>query len=380
MRIGFLFALLFLPTLTFAATAEPAQTFLVSEPENNVYAGGGDTLITTPVSGDLVAAGASVIVSSSVLEDATLAGGSIEVRKPVGGDLRVAGARIMVEDSVGGDLVAAGGTISVNASPSFVWIAGARVDLMNGSQGPVTVYGSTVSLKGVFNGDVRVVASDRISLAEGTLIHGTLRYEAPQQADIPTSAYADGGIVYTGTSYLPTIQEARTFAIAGAGVFFVVRILAALIAVGLLAGLFSSFAQAVADRALARSVTQFILLTLLGFAVMVATPALVLVLFASFAGFGVALLLGAVYVLLMMLGYLYAGVIAGNALARSLRKRSKLLWRDAVLGMLVLSLIGVIPVLGWITILILVAVAVGSIVSLSYRFAFSNEKEATDLL
>jgi hypothetical protein len=366
--------LLLAPATLFAATVESARTVVVSEaPAGNGYVAGADVTVAAPVSGDLTAVGGSVVVSAPVSGDALLAGGSVEVRKPVSGDVRAAGGRIMIEDSVAGDLVAAGGTVDVKSAPTFAWVAGADVSMEGGARGPVTVYGSTVTLSGIFTGDVTVTASDRLTIASGTEIHGTLRYDAPQQADINANAKVEH-ITYTGKSYLPTTEEAQTFAIAGATLFFFIRILAAVIAAGVFAGLFPRFSQAVADRALSRPVSSFILTALLGFGALVATPVLILLLLVSFAGAGIAFIILAAYVLLLLVSYIYAAVIAGAAMSRQLVKRTAFYWRDAVFGMLALSVIGLVPVVGGIVSLVLFAAATGTVISLAYRFAYPRDE------
>lgn len=361
-----------------AATVEGSRSLVLSDaPAGNTYLYGGDLTVTAPILGDLSVAGGNVTMAAPVSGDALLAGASVDIKKPIAGDARLAGARVRVEDAVGGDLIALGGTIIVDSTPSFVWIGGAHVSLNHGAAGPVTIYGSTVNLAGTYEGDVNVVATNGLTLAEGTSIHGILHYDAPQQADIPTSAIVGGGVDYTGKSYLPTTQEAQTFAIAGATIFFFVRILAVTIAAGLVTGFFPTFAYAVADRALGKNTSRFILLTLLGFGIMVATPVLILLLLATFAGAMVAFVLAAAYVLLMLLSYLYAAVIAGSALARTVVKRPYVYWRDGVFGMLAISVITLIPFLGWLVVFILFAAACGSVVSLAYRAAFPTE---TDVL
>jgi len=368
------------PLGLYAATLEGSRSLVVSEPPaGNAYLYGGDLTVTAPVTGDLSAVGGTLTVSAPVSGDALLLGGTVNTKKPIAGDARVAGASIHIEDAVAGDLLAAGGTVTVDATPSFAWVAGAKVSFTHGASGPVTIYGSTVTLAGTFAGDVDVVASDGVSLANGTVIHGVLRYDAPQQADIPTDAVVDGGVSYTGKSFLPTTQEAKTFAVAGAGIFFLVRVLAVIIAAGLIGGLFPRLAQAVVDRALPRSSSRFILLALLGFGVMVATPVFILLLLASFAGAMIAFVLGAAYLLLMLLSYLYAAVIAGSALARTVVKRPLFLWRDAVFGMLAISIVSLVPVIGWLVTLILLAAACGTLVSLFYRFAFPRDEDVLNI-
>lgn len=379
-RFAVLGLLLVTPFFASAATMMQERTLVLSEaPHGNAYLVGADVTVTAAAPADLIAAGGSVLVSGTVGSDAALVGGTIDVRSPVAGDLRTVGGKVTVDSVVGGDLVALGGTILVTGKAKDLWVLGGTVNVKNGTTGTATIYGSTVTLAGAFSGDVRVVASNTVTVEDDTTIAGVLRYDAPQEADIASSAHIAGGVEYTGQSYLPTAAEARTFAVAGAGVFVLIKMLAALIAVGLLAGLFSRFAQAVADRALSHTPLRFILLTLLGFAVVVATPVLCFLLFISFAGIGVALLISAAYVFLMMLSFLCSGVIAGAALARGIVKREHLYWRDAVIGMFVLYLVSSIPVLGWMVILILFAAAAGVTTSLFYRFAFRHEEE-TELL
>jgi hypothetical protein len=368
---------LLVPAAASAATVTGARNLVVSEAQpGNAYFAGVDLTVAAPVAGDLAAAGASVTVSEPVGGDAMIAGGTIDVRKPVAGDLRAAGAHVTIESSVGGDLVVAAGAIDATGTPAYAYLVGGRVSLTAGANGPVRIYGANVSLAGTYAGDVTVTASDRLSLAPGTIIKGSLRYDAPQEADIPPDARIDGGIHYTGTSFLPTTQEAHTFALAGAGVFLIVRVLAALIAAGLLAGLFPAIADAVATRSL-RSLPRFGLLTLLGFAVGVATPILIVLLAVTFAGIGVAIVVGAAYALLIAVSYLYAGVIAGAALARRVMKRDAVLWRDAVIGMLILALVASIPFVGWIVLIVLWAAAAGSVVSIVYSAAFPHEDGLT---
>jgi len=76
-----------------------------------------------------------------------------------------------------------------------------------------------------------------------------------------------------------------------------------------------------------------------------------------------------------MLGYLYAGVLAGSALGRGLLKRERVTWKLALLGMLVLYLIGTVPVFGGLIAFVLFLASTGAIVAIAYRFAFGRSSE-----
>lgn len=371
-----LLAGLLLPAPASAATYLSARTLVISEPpQDNVYLAGTDVTIAAALPLDLLAAGGTISLAAPVAGDAMLAGGTIDVDRPVGGDLRAIGGHIIVTAPVEGDLALAGGNVTASSSASDIRIIGGTVRVLGG--GNAVIYGADVHLSGTFMGDVEVMASDRLTLEEGTVIEGALKYDAPQEAAVPESATVGGGVTYTGaSSYLPTVEQAKTFALAGASVFFVVRILAVLIGAALLAGLFPVFSQRVADKALARTPGRFAMLALLGFAVVFAAPVLIFILLLSFVGAAVAFLLLVAYLLLLMLGYLYAGVLAGAALGRGLFKRDRVTWKLALLGMLVLYLIGTMPVLGGLIAFILFLAATGSIVAIAYRFAFARFSES----
>lgn len=364
-----------------ASTLQSARTIVLSEASStNAYLAGTDITVVAPLVGDLLAAGGTVTANAPIGGDAMLAGGTVSVEKPVAGDVRAFGATVTVDAPVGGDLILAGNTITASSSAKDTRIAGASVHL-TGSNGDVIIYGSDVTLAGTFRGSVTVEASDRITVADGTLIAGALRYNAPQEITLPATTTAMGGVQYIGSSsFLPSTEEAHTFAIAGATVLFIVHLLAVLILAGLLAGLFPHFTEHVAERTLAdRSPRRFVLLALLGFAILVATPVLILILILSFVGIGVALILAALYGLFLLLAYIYAGILAGAALSRALMKRYVITWKEAVLGMLVLYLIGVIPYFGMIIKFILMMAAGGAIVSLSYSAAFKRGQDELPL-
>jgi hypothetical protein len=255
------------------------------------------------------------------------------------------------------------------------------VKLLGGASGPVIIYGSDITLAGDFKGDVTIEASNSVTISDGTHIHGALRYNAPQQITTPASAVIDGGATYIGSStFLPTSKEAHTFAIAGATILFIVHLLAVLVLAGLLAGLFPLFTERVAERTLAtNSVGRFVLLALLGFGIFVATPVLIFILLVSFVGIGVAVGLIPLYALFVILAYVYAGILAGAALSRGLLKRYVITWKEAVLGMFVLYLIGIIPFIGLFVKFVLMMAAGGAIASLAFTFAFRRTQDELPL-
>lgn len=369
--------LLVAPWLASAATFAEDKTLIVDNPvPGNAYLAGTTVTVRTTLPADLAAAGGTVNVLAPVAGDVLIAGGTIDLEDAVEGDVRLAGGKVVVNGPVSGDVVAAGGRVEVRGIARDMRIAGATVSVTGGATGPVTIYGADIMVAGEYQGDVEIIASDRFVLAEGTRIHGVLRYNAPQQVEVPASAVIDGGVTYTGSySYVPTSAEAQRFALFGAGLFFLVRALSLMIAAGLLAGLFPVFTTMLAERTLAASARRMSLLALLGFALLVATPVLVLFLLVSFVGGAVALLLGFAYLCALILAYLCAGILVGGAIRERLLRRPTngvITWKDALLGMLVFFLLSSIPFIGWALTLVFMCLSLGALAAAFYASAFGR--------
>ncbi|MES2225873.1 MAG: hypothetical protein V4480_03620 [Patescibacteria group bacterium] len=375
--LSFLFLLVGLVTPGAGSHAHAAQgtTSGATTTSPNIYIADTQVVISTPVSADLSALGGSIDVYAPVAGNVLALGGTVLVEKPVEHSVRAAGGRVIVSGSAGGDVATAGGSVTITGTSSNIFALGGTVNSTGGSTGDVTLYGANVNLAGTYGGNVTVIASNRFTLGDETHIKGNLRYNAPQQIVVPAGSSIAGAVTYTGSySYVPTNEEARRYAVAGAGIFFIVRVLAGMIVAGLIAGLFPQFANAVIDFVVPRGARRIVLSGLLGFALFVATPILILLLFISFVGAGLAFVFGPLYLLLALLAYVFAGILVGAVLRKfvlfRLRGYTLFTWKDAVIGTIVLHLIALIPVVGLILTLLLTAISAGSIAALSYGFAF----------
>lgn len=385
MRSTLLFALilLLLPESVLAARApasfSAARSLLyASSSPGNAYAAGASVVVTAPVAGDLSAVGGSIIAAAPVGGDELLIAGSISARARVAGDFRTVGWNTDIEEPVTGDLVALGYSVyDAGRAGGSVFIIAANATLADGAGGPVTIYGNNVSLAGDFAGDVSIVASGRIALAASTTIRGKLSYEAPDMAFIPSSAVIAGGVEYADASYLPDVGTSRALALISIGLFLFARIFGALILTGLLAGLFPKLAEAVVARVYVRRLRDILLTALLGFATLAATPILLVLLSLTFVGLGLALLLLIFYALLAFLAVMYTGILLGGMFARRFAGRDTVLWRDGVLGMLALSLITLVPVVGIFAALLITVFSAGALMQIFFDFAFPRERAAT---
>lgn len=375
-----------MPASVFAADStasfSAARSLLSESPSlGNAYAAGISVVITAPVSGDFSAIGGSVTVAAPVSGDELLFAGSVNSRASISGELRTIGGKIIIEKPVAGDLVAFGLSVyDSGRAGGSVFIASLNTTMTNGASGPVTIYGNNISLAGDFAGNVKVIAGGRLALAPDTIIRGKLSYEAPEMAIIPESAKIIGGVEYKNISYLPDAGTSRMLSFISVGFFLFVRILGALIIAGLLAGLFPRFAELITDRAYSARPRNILLAMLLGFAVLAATPIMLIMLMLTFVGIGIALLVFILYALLVLLAILYAGILLGGVLVRRYAHRATIKWHDGVLGMLAFSIIVLVPFVGIFVALLFTTFSAGTLLLVSFNFAFPREEQNTELL
>jgi hypothetical protein len=377
---------LFIPAGALAANAPAsfsAARSLVdaSTSVGNAYLAGISVVVTVPIKGDLSAVGGNIVSAAAVAGDELLLAGSIDSRAEVSGDFRAVGGNITVEKPIADDLVAFGLSINdLGRAGGSVFIVALNTTLADGASGPVVIYGNNVSLAGDFASDVKVIASGRVTLAPDTKILGAFSYESPETAAIPASALIIGGTTYTNISYLPNAGTSRALALVSVWFFLIVRILGALILAGLLAGLFPRLAEQVVGCARTKQTRDILLTLLLGFALLVATPILLVLLALTFVGIGIAILVFIAYAFIVFLSIVYAGILLGGIFARRFARRETVLWHDGVLGMLALSLIALIPFIGLFIALLLAVFSAGALLLIFFNFAFPHEERTADLL
>jgi hypothetical protein len=109
--------------------------------EDDLYIAGGNITIQAPIHGDLIVAGGTIIVEDTVRHDILVAGGNIILKGFVGDDIRCAGGTVALSNSVAGDLVITGGVITVQKNCAI--------------GGDILSSGGQVAIHGDVNGNIK---------------------------------------------------------------------------------------------------------------------------------------------------------------------------------------------------------------------------------
>jgi len=325
---------------------------------DDLFAAGSTIIISGTLDGDLYAAGQEITIEGTVTGNVIAAGQAVRVTGSVGGSVIGAGENVRVEGSVGKDVIGAGSRVEIanNATVTRDVIAAGNTVGISGRVGRnATLGGQTVVVDGAIAGGLRAEAN-RVELRDSATVGGDFTYRADNPASVASGAQVGGT-----TRRLPgRVQHRATpgerFAF---GIVGWLRSLIGLLLFALIIGLLF-------PRFLGRSAEQLLgdpLPSLgVGFLVLVGTPIVVLfviVLGALAGGWWIGLMLLAVWWIALVVGYVCAAAALGHLLFR--RTHLAALW-SLLLGVLIISIISAIPVLGWLVAFVALLLGLGAVV------------------
>ena len=325
------------------------------------FVAGGTVSIDKSIAGDLVAAGGNIDVSAEVGGDALVAGGNVRLGAAIRQGVYAAGGRISVNGPVQRNVRIAGGTVEIGPEAKIsgnVTIGGGEVRVTGAIDGYLQVGGGRVVIDGPVGGNVEVGSGD-IELGPNARIGGKLRYASHDALKRDPAAQVQGGI----ERFSPPddwLARSGVHERGGRGAGWVWSIGLMVIAAILVAAFPGVYTRV---RASVRERWAFSLLV--GFIALVCIPVAALISMFTVIGVPLALAAIALYLVLLLVGYVTAGVSFGTlALARFQPERaSRTGWRvaAAALGMLAISLIGRVPWVGSLVVLAAMLLGMGAL-------------------
>lgn len=354
--------LMALPTDGFAAMLSGAQEYSLPKGqtvEDSLYIGAGNATLAGVVAGDLIVAGGSVLVSGEVSEDLMAAGGSVNVLGRVGQDARVAAGQVSLTGRVGKDAVIAGGSVQIVSGAVVegdLVITGGRAVIDGEIFGNVKVFGGEVVINSAkIEGDAEVSAGS-FSIGRDAFIGGKVEYRGQEEAQIDPAAVIRGEYVFSKIN-IDTKRARKGFEEA--------KLLISLASVLLFYWVFRRKSQAVVQKALG----SFWKSAAVGAVGSIAAFVLVALLVVSIAGISLAILAGLILAVGFFVACIFASMTFGVWLKKVFLKRpAELNWIVAVNGAILLSLLGMVPVLGGLVYLAFFLASLGALYSIGYAF------------
>jgi cytoskeletal protein CcmA (bactofilin family) len=309
-------------------------------------------VVPAPAAAQEARTGDTVVVAEGETVDGDLRAfaGTVIVRGTVNGDLTAFTGNVFVDGEVNGDLQAFSGNVRINGTVTGgVSTAGGNVILAQEGRvgGQFQTGAGNVVVEGEIGGDASLDAST-ITVGPTATIGGDLAYDG----NLTLSEEARiGGEVRQEDDLGPGFQGPLVPNWVGWAYGLLANLL--LGAVALL--VFPRFSAGLADRAASDPLRS----AGVGLLLFVAVPVLLILLFISLIGIPLGLIGMLVYGLLLWLGYVYGSFAVGSWLLSLADPENR--WLALFVGLLAISLIGLLPILGGLVQFVVLLLGLGAL-------------------
>lgn len=342
--------LIFLPSTISAATFRSSETnATVGEEERleNAYLAGNSITTEGRIEEDVLGAGNIININSVVGGSAMLAGNTILVGGSIGNSVRAAGNIIVIESEVDSDVLAAGNTITLTEASrvgdDFV-AAGSAINLDGLIGGRAMLTGAQININGIIDGDVVIREAGKVSIGENARINGDLTYSASEPATIAEGAQIAGEVNF---QEIKRANGGFNFSEIASGLFLG-WLLVTYIVLLLVIYLLPKFSRSVVEYGFAKPGERMGI----GFIYLVVVPIAAILLMLTVIGIPFGLVALGIYGVTIFIARVLTALLVGAYIVYwiSRNKKIRVDWFSALVGVLVVALIGLIPVIGWLAI------------------------------
>lgn len=349
------------PTAIFGAELKISDQPNVAQNErirDDVYMMGGAIRSAGVIEGDLIATGGSIVISGAVSGDLMAAGGTIAILGAVGDDLRVGGGNVVVNTTIGGDVLIGGGQVQLsgNGVNGDLLIGGGMVRIDAPIKGDVRIGGGDVVINAPVTGSVRF-EGEKLTLGSATVIQGDLTYASAQEAMLES-----GAVVQGKTTYNPrTTSRVRAGGIAAlVTMAFLVKFAAMLLAALVIGLMLRRYAHELVVHATTRPLLEIGR----GFLAIIALPIASIIFLVTLIGIPFGILGILAFITLILFATLTAPIVLGSVVTKWIKKTAhyQVSWQNILLGVVLYTVIGLIPLVGWAVLCVLVLLTLGAMI------------------
>lgn len=353
---------LFITSSVYAArNLQRSETVLVPKSdvvEGDYFAAGETVTITGIVNGDAYVAGGNVIVEGVINGDLLTAGGVVNVRGKVAQDVRAGGGQVTVSGDVGGNVTLVGGTLEIADSAKIAGSlvsAGGNLSVFAPIGKGATIGAGNATIGNSINGSVTAGVGE-LTLTPSAKVSGDLNYWSDKDANIAEGAEVSGKTIH---NFPPKKERPEARKVLGGifGFFKIVSFLAALLIGVILIKLAPQFTENTSDTILKKPATSLGI----GLLALIIVPIVILIAAITIIGIPIALILLVLFLITLYLAKIFVSVAIGKRLVEVTKLKAGE-YATFILGLLVYTILTLIPIIGVIVGILVLFSGVGAIV------------------
>src|SRR3990167_9351236 len=363
---GILIVFLILPLITTGVYAaknlQRSETVLIPKGEvidGDYFAAGERVTIAGTVNGDAYVAGGNVVVEGEINGDLIAAGGNVNVRGKVAQDVRAGGGKVTVSGDIGGNVTLVGGSLDIADSAKIAGSlvsAGGNLSVFAPIGKGATFGAGNATIGNLINGDVSAGVGE-LALTPNAKVDGDLTYWSDRNANIAQGAEVSGKTTHN----FPPKKERQEQGNALGGVFGFFKIagfLAALVIGAILIKLAPQFTKITADTIAKKPAANLGI----GLLTLIVTPIVILIAAITVIGVPIALILLVIFLITLYLAKIFVSVAIGRKIVEVINQKAGD-YAIFILGLLVYTILTLIPVIGVIVGILALLCGVGAIVA-----------------
>jgi len=347
-RVLFLSLAIILLPLTLSASifySEDRYTVAAGDTINDdIYLAGSEGLFDGTVIGDIIIAAKDYTVTGNVVGNIISASQTANIRGNIEKSARMGAQTILLDGRIGNNLLAFGSDVEIYRDCRIgkdATIFGNSVSVAGVIERDLSVECNQIVISGKINGDVNLTAA-KISIVSPAEILGDITYKSEKELNIGEDVIVGGQIEWNKVDK----DEADKDEDDGLGFFPRFMFFLASLVTGLfLIGLTNRHSHLAADQIIKKPVVSLGV----GFVAFCVLPVLIAVLIVLIISIPVAVMLLFAYTAFFYIAKIYVAIAVGRIGIRAFKKDTEIKQGWALfLGLIVLSILFVIPVLGWI--------------------------------
>jgi cytoskeletal protein CcmA (bactofilin family) len=333
--ISILLVLFFSVDLAKAAVFESNQSsYSLDKPIlDDLFVGSQTVSIDSPVEGELFASGRIVDIRSRIARSIFAAGDTVSINDGAGYNIFAAGNTITIKGTVEHDIYIAGSTITIDPSAHIkgnLRIAGSKANLGGKIDGSVYFAGDEMTSNAAINGDLKAQVN-QLTFTGGSIAQD-LKYKSNKDA------IGLDKINITGVTIREPQETNRKSRIFQSWLF---GFLTTFVSGAALILLMPKKIKEVVEQIRANWGKSF----LYGVAVMIITPILSMLLFASIVAWPIALIILLLYGIVLYESFIIAQIALGDFILSRVRNDRKNWWLALAVGTITTSLVMSLPIL-----------------------------------
>ena len=325
--------------------------------EGNFYSVGSRVSVSGEVTGDWIAAGANVTGNGQYLQDVLLFAANAQMHGSTSDDLRIVAGDAVIADYVGGDLAVLGGAVEILSSATIegdVLMYASSVVIAGSVGGDIMGRYGVLRIDGPVGGSLDVYASE-LTLGNKAAVEGGVTYESPRELIRAQDSVVEGDIIHREVTTQVTVSDRLQNALMP----MLILVFATLTIFLIQRRRFDAVVEHTVERPL--------LVSLIGVLIIIGTPLLAVLLFASVLGALVGVVVVSFYILLLALGAILTVPVLGLLIGRYVLKRNRLDLLTIFTGAVAMFILLMVPIIGMALALVVLFVTVGGLATWLYQ-------------